>query len=126
MITLNIKPVKYAAKTKQDLMRQIRNDCTRTYLSNSYFVGGSGILFTHNGMRRLYNVHKVNKKTIQHKYKSGLKKGQTKKIEVIAPAQWIAYVYTFTKDQFELFGNTPIKQGPRNFVIGSKVVSYKK
>ena len=88
--------------------------------------GGNGILFTHNGMRRLYNIHKVNKKTIQHKYKTGPKKGQTKKIEVIAPAQWIAYVYTFTKDQFELFGNTPIKQGPRNFVIGSKVVSYKK
>ena len=121
MITLNIKPVKYVAKTKQDLMRQIRSDYNRTYLSNSYFVGGNGILFTHNGMRRLYNVHKVNKKTIQHKYKTGPKKGQTKKIEVIAPAQWIAYVYTFTKDQFELFGNTPIKQVPRNFVIGHKV-----
>ena len=121
MITLNIKPVKYVAKTKQDLMRQIRNDWTRTNFSDSYFVGGRGILFTQNGMFRLYNIHKVNKKTIQHKYKTGLKKGQTKKIEVIAPAQWIAYVYTFTKEQFELFGNTPIKQGPRNFVIGHKV-----
>lgn len=121
MITLNLKPAKYVAKTKQDLMRQIRNDWTRTNFSDSYFVGGSGILFTHNGMRRLYNIHKVNKKTIQHKYKTGPKKGQTKKIEVIAPAQWIAYVYTFTKEQFELFGKTPIKQGPRNFVIGHKV-----
>ena len=126
MITLNIKPVKYAAKTKQDLMQQIRNDWSRTNFGDAYYVGGSGILFTHNGMRRLYNVHKVNKKTIQHKYKSGPKKGQTKTIEVITPAQWIAYVYTFTKDQFELFGNTQIKQGPRNFVIGSKAVSYKK
>lgn len=121
MITLNIKPVKYVAKTKQDLIRQIRNDWTRTNFSDSYFVGGRGILFTQNGMFRLYNIHKVNKKTIQHKYKTGLKKGQTKKIEVIAPAQWIAYIYTFTKEQFELFGNTPIKQGPRNFVIGHKV-----
>src|SRR5690606_35685995 len=116
MITLNIKPVKYVAKTKQDLMRQIRNDWTRTTFSDSYFVGGRAILFTQNGMFRLYNIHKVNKKTIQHKYKTGPKKGQTKKIEVIAPAQWIAYVDTFTKDQFDLFGNTPIKQGPRNFV----------
>lgn len=120
MITLNIKPVKYVAKTKQDLMRQIRNDWTRTNLSDSYFVGGRGILFTQNGMRRLYNIHKVNKKTIQHKYKTGPKKGQTKKIEVIVPVQWIAYVYTFTKDQFDLFGNTRIEQGPRNFVIGHK------
>lgn len=121
MITLNIKPIKYVAKTKQDLMNQIRNDWTRTNLSDSYFVGGRGILFTQNGMRRLYNIHKVNKKTIQHKYKTGPKKGQTKKIEVIAPAQWIAYVYTFTKDQFDLFGNTRIEQNSRNFVIGNKM-----
>lgn len=119
MITLNIKPVKYTAKTKQELIQQIRNDWTRTNLSDSYFVGGRGILFTQNGMRRLYNIHKVNKKTIQHKYKTGPKKGQTKKVEVITHAHWIAYVYTFTKDQFELFGNTQIKQGPRNFVIGA-------
>lgn len=77
-------------------------------------------------MYRLYNVHKINKKTVQHKYVKGPLKGHTKSIDVIMPARWIAYVYTFTKDQFDLFGKTPIKQGPRNFIIGNKALSYRK
>lgn len=126
MITINIKPTLVVAKTKQELMKQIRNNWTRTNFSDIYYVGSGGVLYTQNGMRRLYNIHKVNKKTIQHKYKSGPKKGQTKKVEVLKEAHWVGYVYTLTKDQYDLFAKAPIKQDDRNFVIGKNALSYRK
>ena len=114
-ISIKLKPVRYVAHSQDALMTQITGS-TRGY---QYYSNGN-ILYNHvNKTVRVYNIHKINAKYRQDKYKTGPKKGQTKKSVKIQDKQWIAYVYQFDKSVLDLIGKK-IVQNDRNFVMKSK------
>lgn len=70
---------------------------------------------------RVYNLHKVNAKYRQIKYKTsnpktGAVKGRTKKTELVRKGEWIAYVYDLDIQLLRLAG-LKVRQGTRNFTF---------
>ncbi len=70
---------------------------------------------------RVYNLHKVNAKYKQIKYKNsnpktGAVKGRTRKSELVRKGEWIAYVYDFDLSLLKLAG-LHVKQNERNFTV---------
>lgn len=70
---------------------------------------------------RVYNLHKVNAKYRQIKYKTsnpktGAVKGRTKKTELVRKGEWIAYVYDLDVQLLRLAG-LKVRQGTRNFTF---------
>lgn len=104
-ITLNIKPIKYTARTKEELLSKIRSGCV--------YVAGGTRATSYNAYRRgrgdgdfvLYNLVKF-----RHKSKD-TNKGR----ERVRDAHWDAYVYVVPARLVK-----SAKQGPRNFrlVVG--------
>lgn len=73
------------------------------------------------GTVRVFNLHKVNSKYRQIKYKrsnpkTGAVKGRTRKSELVREGGWIAYVYDFDLNLLKLAG-LQVKQGTRNFTL---------
>lgn len=121
MITLSIKPVKYTADTRDLLMRKVMNYNQTSYSHGDiYRPNYKNNVLKNDKFVRLYNLHKVNAKFSQTKYVSGPKKGQTKEMTMTEKSYWIAYVYTFSVDQFKMIEAAGVRQNIRNFIIGKK------
>lgn len=70
---------------------------------------------------RVYNLHKINSKYRQIKYKNtnpktGAVKGRTRTTELVRKGEWIAYVYDLDLALLRTAG-LKVKQGTRNFTI---------
>lgn len=70
---------------------------------------------------RVYNLHKVNAKYRQIKYKTsnpktGAVKGRTRKTELVRKGEWIAYVYDLDLALLKAAG-LMVRQGTRNFTL---------
>lgn len=119
--TLNIKPTKYEAPTKDQLVSNItRNKINATGIigvgnKNFYYNGyRNGILYRDDNKIIVMNLLKVRKKVIQTKDKKDKSKTKSK---VINKGHWIAYVYTFDINVLKELGYKRLEQKTRNFVI---------
>lgn len=113
--TVNVKPNKLKANTNREIMRLVRG--SRGYSTSSEFGSGLTTVGRYGDNKvRVYNLHKVHRKVVQEKYKTGDKKGQTKKSKVIEKAHWIAYVYDFDIALLKML-KLEVRQNTRNFVI---------
>ena len=69
-ISIKLKPVRYVSNTKDSLMTKIVGS-TRGY---KYYSNGNVLINHDNNTVRIYNIHKINAKYRQDKYKTGPKK----------------------------------------------------
>lgn len=115
--TVNVKPSRYTGSSKYDVISKIRGNRGCTY--SSYGNGLTNVGRFGDNTIRVYNLHKVNTKVVQEKYKTGDKKGQTKKSKVIKPAHWVAYVYDFNIDMLKML-KLEVIQNNRNFTIRNR------
>ena len=73
-ISIKLKPARYVSNTKDSLMTKIVGS-TRGY---KYYSNGNVLINHDNNTVRIYNIHKINAKYHQDKYKTGPKKVKLK------------------------------------------------
>ena len=120
-IKVKVKPRLVRASSKESLMNLIigrYNYCSQTnaraYRPLAYRKSGDEEV-------RVFNLHKINTKYRQIKYKNsntktGAIEGRTRKTELVRKGEWIAYVYDFDLALLRAAGLKVI-QGTRNFTI---------
>lgn len=119
-IVIKIKPVKISAKSKQDIIRKLEGDF-RTGFVRHYGFGllgrGGG---HHEGIVRLYNLEKHNRKVkiTKRTITRGKRKGEVEVTrEVVRTSGWVAHYYDVPKDMVEIKGT---QQKERNFTLKLK------
>jgi hypothetical protein len=106
-IRLNVKPV---VLTLQNADRDYVNRKINDHIFNINIRNHGQFVFG-------YNIIKHNAKYQQTKYKSGDKKGQTKKSILVKKKAYKVYIYQFDSSLLNQFG-LKIKQHSRHFTIG--------
>lgn len=119
-IVVKIKPSKMTAKSKDELIRKLEGDF-RTGFFRHYglgLLGRSG--GRHEGIVRLYNLEKHNRKVSVTKrtITRGKRKGEVEVTRtVVRESGWVAHYYDLPKDMVDV-GNT--RQGLRTFKLKLK------
>lgn len=119
-IRVKVKPKVVKAKSRESLLHLIVGGHNFCWQSNAvaykpmYGEGKSTTV-------RVFNLHKVNPKYRQIKYKTsnpktGAVKGRTRKTELVREGEWIAYVYDLDLNMLRL-ANLEVRQGTRNFTL---------
>lgn len=113
-ISVKVKPYKYTAGSKENVMRKGLNNA---YVSFSNY----GVHYTKhsagsNKFAYVYTLEKHKQKFIHELYKTGPSKGKTKKIVKVRDKQWIMHVYKFDLELLRLAGIT-LHQKTRTFEI---------
>lgn len=119
-IKVKVKPRLVRAKSRESLLHLIVGGHTHCWQNNAVAfrpMYGAGKDTT----VRVYNLHKVNAKYRQIKYKTsnpktGAVKGRTRKTELVRSGEWIAYIYDFDLALLKSAG-LMVRQGTRNFTI---------
>lgn len=117
-LTLNVKPTKYEAPTKEDLVSKITSNYVFS-MGHDKGIGYTGYrtfgtLSYDKDSIRVINFHKVRKKVERLKRKNPKQATPSK---VIKPSHWIGYVYKFDFNLLQAMGVKEIKQNTRNFTI---------
>lgn len=118
ILRTKIRPSKYRATTKDELISDIRRD-----FCGNWSFGSVGRHFSYSGMKAdsvynresiliVYNAHKVRRKTIQKKGKDGKTKSK-----IVTKGHWIAFVYKFDLELLQKLGVKSIRQLQNNFEI---------
>jgi hypothetical protein len=127
ILKLKIEPIQYKAKTKSQLLAKITSGKFVSMSSSPKYsfcgyANFEGTKFT------VFNLHKVRAKAIRI-----VKKGKQLNMPLVKPLNkkvsinqsftegyWIAYVYTFDKQQMETF-RLRLEQKNRTFALTSKL-----
>ena len=119
-IRVKVKPRKVYGVSREELLSRILNNhawcMTGSSIAHRPLFGGD-----RDKTIRVFNLHKVNTKYRQIKYKStnpktGAVKGRTRTTELVRKGEWIAYVYDLDLALLRAAG-LKVKQGTRNFTI---------
>ncbi len=120
-ISVKVKPRLVSAESREALLNIVIGNYGRTYdrhhRANRKFSRGG----TESPVVRVYNLHKINTKYRQIKYKhdndmTGAVKGRTRKTELVRKGEWIAYVYDIDVALLKAAGLV-VTQHTRNFKI---------